>query len=290
MVASVALAGHVLRCAGGRGYEPEGAILLEDALINGADHHQLVELARAAASCNDSSLHQRGGLSGRSRVIRWRAPCWRLPERPASTSHDGVSDRARTDAIAFDARHRFMATLHHDHPDHADIFVKGAPLNGCWRCARSSAARRRIQSLDEAYWIETSEKMAAQGHRVLAIRGAPGRHRADDAGIFRCGRRPDPAGPGGPDGSAAPGSHHGSCGMPRRRDPGQDDHRRPRRDGGCDREADRTARTRTGFSPAPPSTAWTTPIWRPPCSTPTSSPAPIPSTSCAWSRLSRPMG
>ena len=82
--------------------------------------------------------------------------------------HDGVSDRARTDAIAFDARHRFMATLHHDHPDHADIFVKGAPERVLEMCAQQRGATSD-QSLDEAYWIETSEKMAAQGHRVLAI-------------------------------------------------------------------------------------------------------------------------
>ena len=33
----------------------------------------------------------------------------------------------RTDEIPFDAQHRFMATLHHDHDGHATIFVKGAP-------------------------------------------------------------------------------------------------------------------------------------------------------------------
>ena len=45
----------------------------------------------------------------------------------------------RTDAIAFDAAHRFMATLHHDHEGHACIHVKGAPGRPCWQCAPISA-------------------------------------------------------------------------------------------------------------------------------------------------------
>jgi len=166
MVASVALAGHVFDVRG-EGYEPEGAILLEDALINGADHHQLVELARAAASCNDSSLHQRGGFWA-VEGDPMEGALLALAGKAGLDIHNGVSDRARTDAIAFDARHRFMATLHHDHPDHADIFVKGAPERVLEMCAQQRGATSD-QSLDEAYWIETSEKMAAQGHRVLAI-------------------------------------------------------------------------------------------------------------------------
>ncbi len=33
----------------------------------------------------------------------------------------------RTDVIPFDSRHRYMATLNHDHEHHGVILVKGAP-------------------------------------------------------------------------------------------------------------------------------------------------------------------
>ncbi|MBC7281833.1 cation-transporting P-type ATPase [Hoeflea sp.] len=166
MVASVALAGHVFNVRG-EGYEPEGAILLEDALVNGHDHSHLVELARAAAACNDSSLQRREG-SWAVEGDPMEGALLALAGKAGIDIHNGLSSRARTDAIAFDARHRFMATLHHDHPDHADIFVKGAPERVLDMCAQQRGAAGD-QPLDEAYWIDISERMAAEGHRVLAI-------------------------------------------------------------------------------------------------------------------------
>ena len=166
MVASVALAGHVFDVRG-EGYEPEGAILLEDALVNAEDHLQLVELARAAAACNDSSLHRREGFWA-VEGDPMEGALLALAGKAGVDVQQGLSARTRTDAIPFDARHRFMATLHHDHPEHADIFVKGAPEQVLEMCAQQRGAAGD-QALDEAYWVETSEKMAAEGHRVLAI-------------------------------------------------------------------------------------------------------------------------
>ncbi len=167
MVASVALSGHRFSFAGD-GYEPDGAIYLAETRVNGLDHLHLAELARAAASCNDASLHRREGF-------------WAVEGDPmegallAFSGKVGVdvskelSARTRTDEIPFDSRHKFMATLHHDHATHADIFVKGAPEQVLAMCALQRAPSGESEPLDEAYWMSCAEDMAAQGQRVLAI-------------------------------------------------------------------------------------------------------------------------
>jgi magnesium-transporting ATPase (P-type) len=167
MVASVAVTGHFFSFDGS-GYDPEGSVWLADNRVNGRDHLHLAELARAAASCNDASLHSREGF-------------WTVEGDPmegallALAGKVGVdvrrelSARTRTDQIPFDSRHKFMATLHHDHPGHADIFVKGAPERVLAMCAEQRGASGNGEALDEAYWTETADNMAAQGQRVLAI-------------------------------------------------------------------------------------------------------------------------
>ncbi|WP_436644268.1 cation-transporting P-type ATPase [Microbaculum sp. FT89] len=167
MVASVAVTGHLFSFEG-TGYEPEGAVLLADSRVNGLDHLHLNELARAAASCNDASLHLREGF-------------WTVEGDPmegallALAGKVGVdvsqelSARTRTDEIPFDSRHKFMATLHHDHPGHADIFVKGAPEQILAMCAEQRGASGDGAPLDEAFWTDRADSMAAQGQRVLAI-------------------------------------------------------------------------------------------------------------------------
>jgi magnesium-transporting ATPase (P-type) len=85
---------------------------------------------------------------------------------------------SRTDAIAFDARHRFMATLNHNHDQHAFIFVKGAPENILLMCQNQRTADGNLEALDAGYWKEQAEAIAAQGQRVLAfaLRPLPPEH------------------------------------------------------------------------------------------------------------------
>ena len=167
MVASVAVSGHLFSLDG-EGYEPQGAVMLGETLVNGLEHDRLAELARAAASCNDASLH-------------WHDGAWSVEGDPMEGAllafagkvgvdvHQEVSARARTDAIPFDARHRFMATLHHDHPDCADIFVKGAPEQVLAMCAKQRTASGDAEPLDDDDWHVAADRMASQGQRVLAI-------------------------------------------------------------------------------------------------------------------------
>ncbi|TCD14922.1 cation-transporting P-type ATPase [Oricola cellulosilytica] len=167
MVASVAVSGHVFSLEG-NGYEPEGAVKLAEVPVRALDHIHLAELARAAASCNDASLHRRDGhwtIEGDPMEGALLA----LAAKVGVDVQRELSARTRTDTIPFDARHRFMATLHHDHPGHADIFVKGAPEKVVGMCKGQRNRSGEQEPLDEGYWHEAADVMAARGQRVLAI-------------------------------------------------------------------------------------------------------------------------
>jgi magnesium-transporting ATPase (P-type) len=84
----------------------------------------------------------------------------------------------RTDLVPFDARHRFMATLDHDHEDHAFISVKGAPERILGMCDRQRSVAGGTERLDGQYWHEKAEQIAVQGQRVLAfaIKPVPSEH------------------------------------------------------------------------------------------------------------------
>src|SRR5690606_12039341 len=100
-----------------------------------------------------------------------------------------LSAWSRTDAIPFDSRHRFMATLHHDHEGHAFSFVKGAPERILEMCSHQRAASGEAMRLDAAYWHAKADEIAsAQGTAapVLAV-GTPRR------AVSREAVRPDAA-------------------------------------------------------------------------------------------------
>jgi len=75
----------------------------------------------------------------------------------------------RRDAIPFDAEHRFMATLNHDHAGHHLAFVKGAPERLLQMCTIERAADGSEQAIDTAAWSARVDAIAARGERVLAI-------------------------------------------------------------------------------------------------------------------------
>jgi magnesium-transporting ATPase (P-type) len=171
MVASLATSAQAFSIDG-TGYEPRGTIQLEGHPATPQEHPILQELGRAAALCNDASLLERDGvwtvegdpmegallaLSGKCGLaVRQELTAWR-----------------RTDAIPFDARHRFMASLNHDHEGHAVISVKGAPEQILTMCAQQRGAEQRTEPLDLACWQAHAERIAAQGQRVLAFAVRP---------------------------------------------------------------------------------------------------------------------
>lgn len=167
MVASVLTPDHLF-ALDGRGYEPKGSLKLDGADVLPADYGVLAELARAAALCNDAALKEHKGV-------------WTVEGDPmegallAFTGKMELDTReqqsmwTRTDAIPFDAKHRFMATLNHDHEGEAFIFVKGAPERILSMCINQRSMNGKTKNLGINYWNEKAESVAGQGQRVLAF-------------------------------------------------------------------------------------------------------------------------
>ncbi|WP_454831050.1 cation-transporting P-type ATPase [Pseudoxanthomonas wuyuanensis] len=175
MVASVLTPQHLFRLDG-TGYEPKGTIRLDESDVDTREHAALDELALASVLCNDAALREHEGV-------------WMVEGDPmegallAFSGKLGTDIRkhqagwTRTDAIAFDSQHRFMATLCHDHERHAFVFVKGAPERIVSMCSHQRAASGG-EPLDAAYWNREADRMAARGQRVLAfaVRTVPPEH------------------------------------------------------------------------------------------------------------------
>jgi len=168
MVVTTACVDDVEVAVDGEGYSPAGDIGLPASMGVAA----LDSLARVAALCNDAALHHREGM--------WTAEG--DPMEGALLAFAGkvdvatgaaVPDWVRSDAIPFDTRHRFMATLDHDHAHHATIHVKGAPETLYDRCTQMRAVDGSTRRFESAYWHATSEALASRGQRVLALASRP---------------------------------------------------------------------------------------------------------------------
>ena len=175
-VASVITHDAVMQ-VGGTGYAPVGEITLSGRAVDSASLSLLAEMGRAAALCSDAALHEHEGD-------------WTVEGDPmegallAFVGKMGTDVReerrtwTRTDAIAFDSKHRFMATLHHDHEGHARVFVKGAPERILAMCSTQRTSLGKTEALDDRYWEQKAGDIAAQGQRVLALaaRAVPPEH------------------------------------------------------------------------------------------------------------------
>jgi magnesium-transporting ATPase (P-type) len=169
-VAGVATAAERI-AVGGVGYEPRGGFSIGGREIAPEAHPVLCEIARAAALCNDAALRRRDSgwfvrgdpMEGALLVLAVKAGFDLDAERKAMP---------RTDEIPFDAEHRFMATLHHDHAGAGWIFVKGAPERVLEMCARQRGPRGD-EPLAAGLWQAHLDAMAALGQRVLAVAAKP---------------------------------------------------------------------------------------------------------------------
>lgn len=176
MVASVVTNDYVFT-VDGAGYQPTGSISSADKPVDPGSYSALAELGRAASLCNDAALRLHGDA-------------WKVEGDPmegallafsAKTGIDSDEDPGawpRTDAIPFDAKHRFMATLHHNHDQHAAIYVKGAPEQILAMSTRQQVNAGGTEPLDASYWHEQANAIAAKGQRVLAfaVRSVPPEH------------------------------------------------------------------------------------------------------------------
>ena len=152
---------------GGVGYAPEGDFDAGGRVPDPLADPVLAGLLRAAVLCNDAALRRDDAtwvvdgdpMEGALMVLGAKA----------GIDADRLRrDLPRTDEIPFDARHRFMATLHHAHDDGSFIVVKGAPERILEMCSREACAGGE-RPLDVAAWQSRAESLAAAGRRVLAF-------------------------------------------------------------------------------------------------------------------------
>jgi len=177
MVASLVMADSALEVTGD-GYAPAGDIL---------DHGQSVErgaekgagwlmehLALAAVLCNDAVLQQQPGGQWQVLGDPMEAALLALAAKSGLNESSVKSAWPRLDSLPFDARHRYMATLHDCPPESPTannrlIFIKGAPeklLNMCTQQLNSDGLAVAIQG---EFWHQQAERIANNGQRVLAF-------------------------------------------------------------------------------------------------------------------------
>ena len=176
MVASLATTDHLLSVSGD-GYTPDGSIRLADADIDPEEHAILVEFAQGSALCNDAALHAHED-GWRVEGDPMEGALKALAAKVMRDGHEVFHEWSRTDAIPFDASHRYMAVLHHDHAGNALIHAKGAPERILEMCASQRRHDGGTEPLDKHYWLEQIDRIAAQGQRVLglAVRAVPQDH------------------------------------------------------------------------------------------------------------------
>jgi magnesium-transporting ATPase (P-type) len=166
MVQTIVTAAGTVEVAGS-GYEPRGEIVRDGRSIDAMDDPVLNEIGRAALLCNDATLRQAGAG-------------WMVDGDPmegafvsfgAKAGYDVALTRKqypRTDEIPFDARHRFMATLHHGHDGKAVLYMKGAPETVIGMCATALGAQGTAP-IDPVHWHARIDALASRGQRVLAL-------------------------------------------------------------------------------------------------------------------------
>jgi magnesium-transporting ATPase (P-type) len=169
-VARLVMADQVVEVEG-TGYAPQGGFAIQGRELDLEDVPELVELGRIALLCNDARLREAAGI-------------WRLEGDPTEGAlltlgrKLGLDPRfeaealPRLDVIPFEAQHRFMATLHHDHTGHTFAFIKGAPEEVLLRCAFQRQAGED-RPLNLTGWQDQMETLGRTGQRVLALAFAP---------------------------------------------------------------------------------------------------------------------
>ena len=147
----------------GIGYAPSGGLYHDDEQVTEVPE-SVVALVHAGVLCSDAELRGEAGswmVSGDPTEGALVVVAEKLGQRAAEIR----ARWPRGDAIPFDARRQYMATLHRTPSGSSTIFFKGAPEVVIGRCERlfDDAPLDRSRVLDEV------ERMASRGMRVLAI-------------------------------------------------------------------------------------------------------------------------
>lgn len=168
MVASVVTSESSYRVTGD-GYANEGEVRRESG--SAGQDPALRHMAQVSVHCNDAELRKTDGT-------------WKVEGDPteaalypfaAKLGLDRQAEKEglpRMDAIPFESEHKFMATLHSTSDGGQVLFVKGAPEVILEHCTLQETDGGPV-ALQRQYWTEASDRLAAQGERVLALAWLP---------------------------------------------------------------------------------------------------------------------
>jgi len=170
-VATVVTGREIYRIEGS-GYEPSGNIYKGEEVVDAENNPLLLELGQAAALCNDAEL-QREGETWSIEGDPMEGALLAFSAKIGRSASETRRHWRRTDVIPFDTEHKFMATLNHDHNDHAAVFVKGAPETIFTMCRHQCRGKEENESFNLEYWQQQAESIAGQGQRVLALATRP---------------------------------------------------------------------------------------------------------------------
>jgi calcium-translocating P-type ATPase len=169
MVASAVTAQSQYRVTGD-GYASEGQVLADGASPAVANP-TLRRMGSVSVLCNDSELRQAEGV--------WKvegdpteAALYPFSEKIGLDRQNEKALHRRIDAIPFESEHKFMATLHEDADGTRMLLVKGAPEVILAHCDRQET-ETGPEPLQRGYWDEASDRLAAQGERVLGLAWLP---------------------------------------------------------------------------------------------------------------------
>ncbi|MBV9520126.1 MAG: HAD-IC family P-type ATPase [Hyphomicrobiales bacterium] len=150
----------------GDGYAPAGEVRSDGKLV--IEGPVLKLMGRVSTLCNDAELFQEG-------------EAWKVEGDPTEGAlypfarKLGMDRQAETaafpriDAIPFESEHKFMATLHRSADGTQALFVKGAPEVLLEHCDRQQMDNGDAAPLDRGRFLGESNRLAAQGERVLAL-------------------------------------------------------------------------------------------------------------------------
>lgn len=150
----------------GSGYIPTGEFLDQESRpVNPIDHEALHSLLIAGALCNEAALTHKGddwSIEGDTT----EGSLLVLAEKAGLSRQQLAHQWTQSDLLPFESEQQFMASLHHDHSRHGEIFLKGAPERVI---AMSGNEGGGADKFDDQDWKAATEELAAQGLRVLAI-------------------------------------------------------------------------------------------------------------------------
>jgi len=149
----------------GAGYAPEGGFQDAGMVVEAERDEALQALSECALLCNDARLRNDGENGWLLVGDPTEGALLTLALKAGLEPHEAAAATPRIDEIPFASEHRFMATLHHDHAQHAFVLLKGAPECVLDLCVQDTGGL----PFNRAAWETRMEDAAHAGQRVLAL-------------------------------------------------------------------------------------------------------------------------